>query len=66
MLKDGAGISVRKERFSSSGRDMVNAQIQEWLRDGIVQHSLLEYASLGSAGEERRRVSEALCKIIVC
>ncbi|CAK9834317.1 Transposon Tf2-9 polyprotein [Anthophora retusa] len=45
VLKDDEPVFQRARRLSPSERDTVNEQVQEWLRDGIVQHSLSEYAS---------------------
>ena len=42
ILKDDEPVFQRARRLSPSERDTVNAQIREWLRDGIVQHSLSE------------------------
>jgi len=45
ILKDEAPVYQRARRLSTSERERVNAQINEWIRDGIVQPSLSEYAS---------------------
>ena len=42
ILKDDEPVFQCARRLSPSERDTVNEQIREWLRDGIVQHSLSE------------------------
>lgn len=44
-LKDDEPVYQRPMRLSASEKEVVNAQIDEWLRDGIVRPSLSEYAS---------------------
>lgn len=45
ILKDEEPVYQRARRLSLIEREKVNAHISEWLRDGIVQPSLSDYAS---------------------
>lgn len=45
ILKDDKPIHQRARRLAPAKRDVVNAQLNEWLRDNIVQPSLSEYTS---------------------
>jgi len=46
LLKDDEPVYQRARRLSPIEREQVNTQINEWIREGIVQPSLSEYASL--------------------
>ncbi|KMQ91095.1 blastopia polyprotein [Lasius niger] len=45
ILKDDEPVYQKARRLSVAERNEVNAQIDEWLRNGIVQPSISEYAS---------------------
>ncbi|XP_076638793.1 uncharacterized protein LOC143350658 [Colletes latitarsis] len=45
ILKDEEPVYQRARRLSAVERDEVNAHIREWLRDGIIQPSLSDFAS---------------------
>jgi len=45
MLKDEKSVYQQARRLSALEKDQVNAQINEWMRDGIIQPSLSEFAS---------------------
>ncbi|XP_043264094.1 uncharacterized protein LOC122404231 [Colletes gigas] len=45
VLKDEEPVYQRARRLSISEREIVNTIVREWLRDGIIQPSLSEYAS---------------------
>lgn len=45
IVKDDEPVYQRARRLSMSERELVNRQIDEWIRDGIVQPSISEYAS---------------------
>jgi len=45
LLKDDEPVYQRARRLLLSERERVNAQINEWIREGIAQPSLSEYAS---------------------
>lgn len=45
ILRDDEPVYQRPRRLSASEKEVVNAQIDEWLRDGIIRPSLSEYAS---------------------
>lgn len=45
VLRDDEPIYQRVRQLSAPERESVNAQINEWIRDGIVQLSLSDYAS---------------------
>lgn len=45
VLKDDEPVYQRARRLAASERERVNTQINEWIRDGIIQPSLSEYAS---------------------
>lgn len=45
VVKDDQSVYQRARRLSPSEKDEVNSHVQQWLRDGIIQPSLSEYAS---------------------
>ncbi|XP_076660361.1 uncharacterized protein LOC143363699 [Halictus rubicundus] len=45
VLRDDEPVYQRARRLAPPEKDAVNEQIREWLRDGIVQPSLSDYAS---------------------
>ncbi|KAH0948691.1 hypothetical protein HN011_004966 [Eciton burchellii] len=45
LLKDDDPVCQRARRLSPIKREQVNIQIDEWIREGIVEPSLSEYAS---------------------
>lgn len=45
VVKDDQPVYQRARRLSPSEKDEVNLHVQNWLRDGIIQPSLSEYAS---------------------
>jgi len=45
LLKDDESVYQRARRLSPIEREQVNTQIDEWIREAIVQPSLSEYAS---------------------
>lgn len=45
VLRDDEPVYQRARRLAMPERENVNAQINEWMRDGIVQPSLSDYAS---------------------
>jgi len=45
VLKDSEPVYQRARRLSPRDRTEVDAQVSEWLREGIIQPSLSEYAS---------------------
>jgi len=45
LLKDDEPVYQRARRLSPIERKQVNTQVDEWIRDGIMQPSLSEYAS---------------------
>ena len=60
-VKDDEPVFQHARRLSPSEKDTVNTQVQEWLRDGIIQPSLSEYASPVVLVKKKRRISETLC-----
>lgn len=44
-MRDDEPIYQRARRLSASEKEIVNAEINEWIRDGIVQSSVSDYAS---------------------
>lgn len=45
VLKDNEPVYQRARRLAPHDRDEVNTQISQWLEDGIVRHSISDYAS---------------------
>jgi len=45
LLTDDEPVYQRARRLSPIEREQVNTQVDEWIREGIVQPSLSEYAS---------------------
>ena len=45
VLKDDEPVYQRVRRLAPHERELVNAQISDWLDDGIVRHSVSDYAS---------------------
>lgn len=45
ILKDEEPVYHRPRRLSPADRETANQQVNDWLRDGIIQPSLSEYAS---------------------
>lgn len=45
ILKDDEPISQKARRLSQAERDIVNAQIESWEKQGIVRPSISEFAS---------------------
>jgi len=45
VLKDDTPVHSRPRRFAFSERCIIDDQIEQWLKDGIIEHSESEYSS---------------------
>lgn len=45
ILKDDVPVCQRARRLSFAEKDLVQAQIEQWLKEGIIQESCSDYAS---------------------
>lgn len=45
ILRDDEPVYQRARRLAAPERELVNVQVNEWIRDGVIQPSLSDYAS---------------------
>lgn len=63
ILTDNIPVYERPRRLSPSEKEEVNAQVDEWLRNKIIQRSQSDYASPGCPRKKIRWFHETLRRL---